>query len=64
MYSATHDLLPEYFTNMSPLNSSIHTHNIGQEEKIRQLRHKLNLRKFTVCIAGPLLWNALPNGTW
>jgi len=27
MYSATHDLLPAYLTNMFQANSSIHTHN-------------------------------------
>ena len=60
MYSDTHGLLPFYFINMSQFNSCIHTHNTRQKDKIHQIVHKLNLRKFTVTIAGPLLRNALP----
>ena len=55
MYSDTF-----YLINMSQVNSCIHTHNTRQKDKIHQIGHKLNLRKFTVTIAGPLLWNALP----
>jgi len=60
MYSATHGLLPFYFINMFRVNSCIHAHDTRQKDKIHQIGHKLNLRKFTVTIAGPLLWNALP----
>jgi len=60
MYSATHGLLPFYFINMFQVNSCIHTHDTRQRDKIHQIGHKLNLRKFTVTIAGPLLWDALP----
>ena len=60
MYSATHGLLPFYLINMFQVNSCIHTHNTRQKDKIHKIGHKLNLRKFTVTIAGPLLWNALP----
>jgi len=60
MYSATHGLLPFYFINMFQVNSCIHTHNTRQKDKIHQIGHKLNLRKFTGTIAGPLSWNALP----
>ena len=60
MYSATHGLLPSYFINMFQVNSCIHTPDTRQKGKIHQIGHKLNLRKFTVTIAGPLLRNALP----
>jgi len=60
MYSATHGLLPFYFINVFEVNSCIHTHDTRQKDKIHQIGHKLNLRKFTVTNAGPLLWNALP----
>ena len=62
MYSATHVLLPSYFINMFQVNSCIHAHDTRQKYKIHQIAHKLNLRKFTVTIAGTLLVlrNALP----
>ena len=59
IYSATHGLLPFYFINMFQVNSYIHTHDTRQKDKIHQIGHKLNLRKLTVTVAGPLLWNAL-----
>jgi len=34
-------------------------HNTKQKDKIHQLGNTLNLHKFTVCICGRLLWNAL-----
>jgi len=42
------------------MNWMCHTQNTRQRGKFHQTGHKLNLRKFTVTIAGPLLWNALP----
>jgi len=45
---------------MFQVNSCIHTHDTRQKDKIHQISHKLNLRKFTVTIAGPLLRNVLP----
>ena len=59
MYSATHGLLPFYFINMFQVNSCIHTHNTRQKDKTHQIGHKLNLRKFTVTIAGPVSRNAI-----
>jgi len=46
MYSATHGLLPSYIINMFQVNSCIHTHDTRQKDKIHQIGHKLNLRKF------------------
>ena len=60
MYSVTHGLLPKVLCSMFQLNSSIYSHDTRQRHNIHQISHKLNVRKFTVRIAGPLLWNALP----
>ena len=50
-----------YFINMFQVNSCIHTPDTRQKDKIHQIGHiLLNLRKFTVTIASPLLRNALP----
>ena len=50
----------EHYHANSACSMCIHTHSNRQKDKIHQIGHKLNLRKFTVTIAGPLLWNALP----
>jgi len=60
MYGAMHDLLPKYFCNMFMLNSVIHRYFTRQCNKVHITSHRLNIRRFSVQIYGPKLWNSLP----
>mgnify|MGYP003433291688 FL=1 len=60
MYRSTNNLLPDYFSKMFSQNSSFHAHNTRQHHHIHIIRHRLNVRRNTVHIFGPKLWNNLP----
>jgi hypothetical protein len=60
MYNAVNALLPIYFNQMFEKNKNIHAHNTRQSNKVHITSHRLDIRRYTVRISGPLLWNSLP----
>lgn len=61
MFSAIHGLLPSELSDMFVYNRSLHAHNTRHKDKVHQIRYRLNIRKYTVRIVGPILWNTLPD---
>jgi len=57
MYRAMHNLLPWYFCSMFVPNLEIHSHNTRIKDNIHSMHHRLNLRKHTIIIHGPTIWN-------
>lgn len=59
MYRAMHNLLPKYFCSMFVPNYSFHPHNTRTKENIHSVFHRLNLRKHTIIVHGPTIWNSI-----
>lgn len=60
MYRSVHNMLPQYFCNMFVANAEIHSHNTRKKADLHYFSHRLNLRKHTIRIHGPTIWNTLP----
>ena len=60
MYSALHNLLPEYFNSMFAPNSTVHTHYTRSSNAVHCQQYRLNISKFSIRIHGSKLWNSLP----
>lgn len=60
MYKCINNLLPTKFFNLFDRNSNIHDHSTRQCDDIHILRHSLNIRRYSVKIFGPKLWNSIP----
>lgn len=60
MYRSLHNMLPQYFCSMFVTNAEIHSHNTRNKENIHLISHRLDLRKFTIRIHGPNIWNFTP----
>ena len=59
MYRATHFMLPNYFCAMFKSNDEVHMYNTRQKGNLHLNSCRLNLKKFTVRVYGPLLWNSI-----
>jgi hypothetical protein len=59
MYKIHVGLLPAYFIGMFKMNYDVHSYNTRQKNNYHITRHRINLMKRTVRIAGPLVWNAI-----
>jgi hypothetical protein len=59
MYCCIHNLLPRNFTEMFYKNESLHSYHTRQKDHLHIVGHTLNIRKHTVRISGPVLWNNL-----
>jgi len=60
MYKFSYKLLPDVFSNYFTLNSNIHKYNTRQAKNLHQLPINTSLRKFSINVSGPKLWNILP----
>ena len=60
MYRATQFMLPNYFCAMFKSNAEVHMYNTRQKSNLHLNSCRLNLKKFTVCVCGSLLWNSIP----
>lgn len=61
MYRCLNGLLPDYYLSMFTVNSQIHSHNTRISSKIHICSHRLNIKRNTVRVFGPKLWNNLPS---
>jgi hypothetical protein len=62
MFCALHDMLPAYFSSLFAYNYNVHTHFTRHSRPIDLHREhcRLKLRKTSLRIYGPVLWNSLP----
>ena len=60
MYRCQNNLMPSYFHFMFPINSNYHSYDTRQKNQIHIDPYRLNIRKYTVNIFGPKLFNLLP----
>lgn len=61
MFRALHSLLPNYFNSMFVLNSDVHPHFTRHQSDLHINPCRLNIRKFTLKVYGPTLWNSVPS---
>jgi hypothetical protein len=61
VYRCVNRLLPDYFCDMFKFNELIHPHNTRTCHNLHLFQHRLNLRRHTVNIFGPVLWNLIPS---
>ena len=59
MYRITHHQMPHNLSEMFAPNSTVHDHYTRQSSNLHIFPHRLNIRRFTVNIYGPKLWNSL-----
>ena len=57
---ATHFVLLNYFCAMFKSNDEVHMYNTRQKGNLYLNSYRLNLKKFTVHVYGPQLWNSIP----
>ena len=60
MFRALHSLLPNYFNSMFVLNSDVHSHFTRHQSDLHLNASRLNIRKFSLKVFGPTLWNSVP----
>ncbi|MGE5862423.1 MAG: RNA-directed DNA polymerase, partial [Nitrososphaerales archaeon] len=60
MYKNNKQLLPEHFSSLFEINSSIHDHNTRQSNNIHLLHANSSKRMNTIKHIGPRNWNKLP----
>jgi hypothetical protein len=61
VFSALKNTLPTYFTNYFKNVSAVHQYSTRQTNKLFLHYAKSNMRKFFVSIAGPAVWNTIPD---
>ena len=61
MFRALHSLLPNYFNSMFVLNSDVHSHFTRHQSDLHLNASRLNIRKFSLKVFGPTLWNSVPS---
>ena len=59
MFKLKHAMLPVIFNSMFIANSAIHTHFTRQAEDYHIPAWRLQIRKRSICVQGPLIWNKL-----
>jgi len=59
MYRSVHSMLPKYLCSMFVENAEIHSHNTKKKADLHHFTHRLNLRKHTIRIHSPIIWNTL-----
>jgi len=60
VFSAVHNTLPACFANYFVNLSEVHHHRTRQSNKLFLNYAKTNIRRFSISIAGPSLWNSIP----
>ena len=61
MFRALQNKLPNYFNSMFLSNSDVHPHFTRHHSDLHLQPCRLNTRKFTLKIYGPILWNSVPD---
>ena len=61
MYECLHGNIPDIFRNYFQRNADVHDHNLRNVNDLYVPYGRLDIRKFSVKIAGPNLWNSLPS---
>jgi hypothetical protein len=61
VYRCVNRLLPGYFCDMFKFNELIHSHNTRNSQNLHLFSHRLTLRRHTVTVIGPVLWNSIPS---
>lgn len=59
MFKVNNGCAPTYFMNMFVTNDSTHSHFTRQASDYHLIAHRTNILKFSLRIAGPILWNSL-----
>ena len=60
MYSYLNKLLPDAFENFIPSNLNSHEYNTRNSQKFNTQYVRINLRKFSLDIVAPYVWNKIP----
>ena len=60
MYRVTPFMLPNYFCAIFKSNDDVHMYTTRQKGNLHLNSCRLNVKKFTVRVYGPLLWNSIP----
>jgi len=50
---------PPYFSSIFCINGDVHSYNTRFATNCHITVHRTSLLHYTICIAGPLLWNSL-----
>ena len=61
MYECLHGNIPDIFRNYFQRNADVHDHNLRNVNDLYVPYGRLDIRKFSVKITGPNLWNSLPS---
>ena len=60
IYQSVHKLLPKTSVNIFQESTNIHDHNTRRNKKLFTKLARLNIRKNSIAVQGPILWNAIP----
>ena len=60
IYRSVHKLLPKTLKNIFQEVSNIHDHNTRGKTKLFTRQARLNARKNSITVQGPILWNTVP----
>ena len=61
MYECLYGTIPEIFRNYFQRNADVHDHNLRNANDLYVPYGRLDIRKFSIKIAGANLWNSLPS---
>ena len=61
MYECLHGNIPDIFRNYFQRNADVHDHNLRNANDLYIPYGRLDIRKFSINIAGGNLWNSLPS---
>ena len=61
MYECLYGTIPEIFRNYFQINADVHDHNLRNANDLYVPYGRLDIRKFSIKIAGANLWNYLPS---
>ena len=60
MHRCIFNTLPTNFSNLFTFSSDLHSYNIRNPSLVRTIFARTNSRRFSIRVAGPAAWNALP----
>ena len=60
IYQSVHNLLPKTLVKLFRITTNIHDHNTRRKMKLFTKLARLNIRKNSIAVQGPILWNSIP----
>ena len=63
MHNHHHNKLPDCVNDMFVTNNATHNYATRHGNKLRTPKHNTNIRKFSISLSGPKVWNTIPTST-